>query len=188
MPHSLQSKLLRAIQEREIERVGGKNPIKVNVRIIAATNRDLLTEVHEGRFRSDLYYRLNVFPITIPALRDRKEDIPMLANHFIQRFARSVGKKVTSISQKALADLQTYNWPGNIRELEHTIERSIILSTGPILKEIHLNTTLPERLHPARTEQQQQIRTLKENERDHILHTLVRLRGKISGHGGAANN
>ena len=186
MPHSLQSKLLRAIQEREIERVGGKNPIRINVRIIAATNRDLLTEVHEGRFRSDLYYRLNVFPITIPALRDRKEDIPMLANYFMQRFARSVGKKITSISQKALADLQAYSWPGNIRELEHTIERSIILSTGPILKEIHLNTMLMDRLHPAKTDQQQQIRTLKENERDHILHTLVRLRGKISGHGGAA--
>jgi formate hydrogenlyase transcriptional activator len=186
MPLSLQTKLLRAIQEREVERVGGKNPIHVNVRIIAATNRDLLTEVYEGRFRSDLYYRLNVFPITIPALRDRKEDIPMLANHFMQRFSRSIGKKFTSIAAKPLADLQAYNWPGNIRELEHAIERSIILSTGPVLKEIHLNTMNLDRLYPQKQEEEQAIRTLKENERDHILHTLVRLKGKISGHGGAA--
>jgi formate hydrogenlyase transcriptional activator len=186
MPHSLQAKLLRAVQEREIERIGGKNPIKVNVRIIAAANRDLLTEVHAGRFRGDLYYRLNVFPITIPPLRDRREDIPMLANHFMQRFARTVGKKITSIAPKALADLQAYNWPGNIRELEHAIERSIILTAGPILKDIHLNTMNLDRLHPAKTEEQQAIRTLKENERDHILRTLVRLKGKISGHGGAA--
>jgi transcriptional regulator with GAF, ATPase, and Fis domain len=186
MPHSLQAKLLRAIQEREIERVGGKSPIRVNVRIIAATNRDLLTEIHAGRFRGDLYYRLNVFPITIPALRDRKEDIPMLANHFMQRFARSVGKKITSISPKALADLQAYNWPGNIRELEHAIERSIILAPGSILKEIHMNTMNLDRLQPTKMEDQQAIRTLKENERDHILRTLVRLKGKISGHGGAA--
>jgi transcriptional regulator with GAF, ATPase, and Fis domain len=186
MPLSLQTKLLRAIQEREIERVGGKNPIYVNVRIIAATNRDLLMEVYEGRFRRDLYYRLNVFPITIPALRDRKEDIPMLANHFMQRFSRSVGKKFTSIAPKPLADLQGYNWPGNIRELEHAIERSIILSTGPVLKEIHLNTMNLDRLYPQKQEEEQTIRTLKENERDHILRTLVRLKGKISGHGGAA--
>ena len=186
MPHSLQAKLLRAIQEREIERVGGKAPIQVNVRIIAATNRDLLTEVHAGRFRSDLYYRLNVFPITIPALRDRKEDIPMLANHFMQRFARSVGKKFTGIAPKALTDLQAYGWPGNIRELEHAIERSIILSPGPILKDIHLNTMSLDRLQPSKMEEQQSIRTLKENERDHILRTLIRLKGKISGHGGAA--
>ena len=186
MPLSLQTKLLRAIQEREIERVGGKNPIYVNVRIIAATNRDLLMEVYEGRFRRDLYYRLNVFPITIPALRNRKEDIPMLANHFMQRFSRSVGKKFTSIAPKPLADLQGYNWPGNIRELEHAIERSIILSTGPVLKEIHLNTMNLDRLYPQKQEEEQTIRTLKENERDHILRTLVRLKGKISGHGGAA--
>jgi formate hydrogenlyase transcriptional activator len=186
MSPSLQAKLLRAIQEREIERVGGKSPIRVNVRIIAATNRDLLTEVHAGRFRNDLYYRLNVFPITIPALRDRKEDIPMLANYFMENFARSVGKKITSISPKALADLQAYSWPGNIRELEHTIERSIILSTGPVLKEIHLNTMNMDRPLPSKTDQQP-IQTLKENERDHILHTLVRLKGKISGQGGAAH-
>jgi formate hydrogenlyase transcriptional activator len=186
MPHSLQAKLLRAIQEREIERVGGKNPIRINVRIIAATNRDLLTEVHAGRFRNDLYYRLNVFPITIPALRDRKEDIPMLANHFMLRFARGVGKKFTGIAPKALADLQACSWPGNIRELEHAIERSIILSPGPILKDIHLNTMSLDRLLPAKTEEPQTIRTLKENERDHILRTLVRLKGKISGLGGAA--
>ena len=110
----------------------------------------------------------------------------MLANYFMQRFARSVGKKITSISQKALADLQAYSWPGNIRELEHTIERSIILATGPILKEIHLNNMSMDRLLPAKTDQQR-VQTLKENERDHILHTLVRLKGKISGQGGAAH-
>ena len=188
MPPILQAKLLRAIQEREIERVGGKNPIKVNVRIIAATNRELRQEVEAGRFRSDLFYRLNVFPITIPPLRDRKEDIPMLANHFIRRFARSIGKKVTSISQRALAELQAYDWPGNIRELEHTLERSMILSNGPTLKDIYLHALRLERPHQQLQESADTpIKTLRENERDHILKTLIRLKGKISGHGGAAH-
>ena len=188
MPPILQAKLLRAIQEREIERVGGKSTIKVNVRIIAATNRDLRQEVETGRFRSDLFYRLNVFPITIPPLRDRKEDIPMLANHFIRRFARSIGKKVTGISHRALADLQAYDWPGNIRELEHTLERSMILSTGSTLKDIHLHALRLERPQPASQDSADQpIKTLRENERDHILKTLIRLKGKISGNGGAAH-
>src|ERR1700722_11962038 len=185
MPLSLQTKLLRAIQERELERVGGKNPIHVNVRIIAATNRDLLTEVHAGRFRSDLYYRLNVFPITIPALRDRKEDIPMLANHFLQRFARSVGKKFTSITQKAIADLQAYNWPGNIRELEHAIERSVLLTPGDTIKEIHLprprgsSAGLPEN-------EDGSIKTIDENEKEYILKVLRVVKGRVGGAGGAA--
>ena len=190
MPPILQAKLLRAIQEREIERVGGKNPIKVNVRIIAATNRDLRTEVEAGRFRSDLYYRLNVFPITIPPLRDRREDIPMLANHFIQRFARTIGKKVTGISQRALAELEAYHWPGNIRELEHTLERSIILSNSPTLKDIHLHALQLDQPKGSGQEQSpddQPIKTLRENEREHIIKTLIRLKGKISGHGGAAH-
>ena len=189
MPPILQAKLLRAIQEREIERVGGKNPIKVNVRIIAATNRDLRQEVESGRFRSDLFYRLNVFPITIPPLRERREDIPILANHFIRRFARSIGKKVTGISTRALSELQAYDWPGNIRELEHTLERSMILSSGTTLKDIHLHALKLER--PQTTAQEsiadQSVKTLRENERDHILKTLIRLKGKISGHGGAAH-
>ena len=187
MPPILQAKLLRAIQEREIERVGGKNPIKVNVRIIAATNRELRQEVEAGRFRSDLYYRLNVFPITIPPLRERKEDIPMLANHFIRRFARSIGKKVTGISSRALAELQAYDWPGNIRELEHTLERSMILSTGSTLKDIYLHALRLERPQQQQETADTPIKTLRDNERDHILKTLIRLKGKISGHGGAAH-
>jgi transcriptional regulator with GAF, ATPase, and Fis domain len=190
MPPILQAKLLRAIQEREIERVGGKSPIKINVRIVAASNRDLRQEVEAGRFRSDLFYRLNVFPITVPPLRERKEDIPMLANHFIRRFARSIGKKVTGISARALAELQAYSWPGNIRELEHTLERSMILSTGTTLKDIHLHALKLENLQPGQQQTcgaEQPIKTLRENERDHILKTLIRLKGKISGHGGAAH-
>ena len=186
MPPVLQAKLLRAIQEREIERVGGKGTIRVNVRIIAATNRELLQEVEQGRFRSDLFYRLNVFPITIPPLRDRKEDIPMLANHFIRRFSRTIGKKINSISTQALDVLGAYHWPGNIRELEHTLERSVILCNGPVLKDIRLHALKTENIPGPAKEKDQPIKTLKDNERDHILRTLIRLKGKISGHGGAA--
>ncbi len=184
MPLDLQVKLLRVLQEKEVERIGGKTIIKVDVRIIAATNRDLQKEVSEGRFRRDLYYRLNVFPITLPPLRDRIEDIPALAKHFIERLSRSTGKKITGISQKAMHDLGMYNWPGNVRELEHLLERSILLATSPVIKEIHL--PLAGRTELMNSVQGDYIKTLEDNERDHIIAVLKRCNGKIFGFGGAA--
>ncbi len=128
IPIALQAKLLRVLQEREFERVGGSRTIKVNVRIIATSNRDLLSHVSKGEFRQDLYYRLNVFPVHVPALRERVEDIPMLANHFLERFTRKHGAKVTGFSDSACAVMLAYRWPGNVRELQNTVERAVILS------------------------------------------------------------
>src|SRR5437870_9282017 len=184
MPLELQVKLLRAIQEKEIERVEGKSTIQINVRIIAATNRNLRKEVNEGRFRMDLYYRLNVFPITVPPLRERRKDIPVLVSHFIARYARKRGKKVTNISHKVLQDLLAYSWPGNVRELEHLIERSILLTTGSTINEMHLPVI--ERNDVASTVEDFHIKTIEENERDHIIKVLIKCNGKISGDGGAA--
>jgi len=181
---ALQVKLLRALQEKEIERVGGRGVIKTNVRIIAATNRNLAHEVEQGRFRSDLYYRLNVFPITIPPLRDRKEDIEDLAMHFIRRFAKKTGKEVKTISKTVAKTLAAYPWPGNIRELEHLIERSVLLNKGPVIREIYLPKIAYKQQDS--TEGENRIKTIFENERDHILTTLKLCKGKISGIGGAA--
>jgi DNA-binding NtrC family response regulator len=128
IPLQLQAKLLRALQEREFERVGGSRTIKVNVRIIATSNRDLIANVTSGAFRQDLYYRLNVFPVHVPALRERVEDIPLLAEHFLRRFVRKHGVKVTGFADSARALMLTYRWPGNVRELQNTIERAVILS------------------------------------------------------------
>ncbi len=128
IPLALQAKLLRVLQEREFERVGGNRTIKVNVRIVATSNRDLLSYVEKGDFRQDLYYRLNVFPVHVPALRERLEDIPVLAEHFLRRFSRKHGVKVTGFSDSARAAMQAYRWPGNVRELQNTIERAVILS------------------------------------------------------------
>jgi DNA-binding NtrC family response regulator len=128
IPPSLQAKLLRVLQEREFERVGGSRTIKVNVRIIATSNRDLMSNVSKGEFRQDLYYRLNVFPVHVPALRERLEDIPILAEHFLRRFARKHGVKVTGFSEPASLALLEYRWPGNVRELQNTVERAVILS------------------------------------------------------------
>lgn len=133
VPPAIQVKLLRVIQEREFERLGGTKTLKVDVRLIAATNRDLRAALEEGTFRQDLYYRLNVIAIDIPPLREHKEDIPALANFFLQRFAKSSGKNVTGISPDALELLAQFHWPGNARELENTIERSITFASGPIL-------------------------------------------------------
>jgi DNA-binding NtrC family response regulator len=128
IPLALQAKLLRVLQEREFERVGGNRTIKVNVRIVATSNRDLLSYVEKGDFRQDLYYRLNVFPVHVPALRERLEDLPVLAEHFLRRFSRKHGVKVTGFSDSARSAMQAYRWPGNVRELQNTIERSVILS------------------------------------------------------------
>src|SRR6185436_18351123 len=129
---------LRILQAKEFERVGGSKTIKTDVRVIAATNRNLEKEVGEGRFRLDLYYRLNVFPIQLPPLRERTEDIPALAYHFINIYNRKAGKKITGLSDKALKNFAAYHWPGNIRELENLIERNVLLAKGTIIEDIAL--------------------------------------------------
>ncbi|SHM85653.1 sigma 54-interacting transcriptional regulator [Chitinophaga sp. CF418] len=182
MPVDLQVKLLRALQEKEIERIGGKGPIKVDVRIIVATNRNLKKEVAEGRFREDLFYRLNVFPITLPPLRERKEDIPALANHFIGKYSRNAGRKEMSISSKAMKELMSYNWPGNVRELEHLLERSVLLTSGNVIKEIDLPVIYKNTVK----EEKDYTKTLAEMEREYIIEVLKRCNGKVFGPGGAA--
>ncbi len=182
MPLDLQSKLLRAIQEKEIERVGGKETLKVDVRIIAASNRNLENEVKSGNFRSDLYYRLNVFPIVVPPLRERKTDISILANYFLERSSKNIGKKITSISKEVMEELMNYNWPGNVRELEHLIERGVILNND-IIEEIHLPQIEPREDSGSEIGI---IKTIQENERDHILKVLKKCKGKKSGAEGAA--
>ena len=181
----LQVKLLRVLQEKEIERIGGKHSIKVDVRIITATNRNLQKEVKEGRFRSDLFYRLNVFPVTLPSLRQRKEDLPLLVPHFIDRFSRNTGKKITGVSSRAMKEIMAYQWPGNIRELEHLIERLVLLAEGPIIKSTHLPLfesfeATPE--PPA----DRGVQTITEMEKDHIVRVLEQCNWKVSGIGGAA--
>ncbi len=129
----LQAKLLRVLQEREFERVGTAETVKVDVRVIATTNRDLRQEIREGRFREDLYFRLNVVPIHLPPLRERREDIPLLVEHFIQKYAEENGKRIEGISERALELMMQYDWPGNVRELENAVEQAVVLSRGPIL-------------------------------------------------------
>ncbi|MBX2897916.1 MAG: sigma 54-interacting transcriptional regulator [Cyclobacteriaceae bacterium] len=181
MPMEMQAKLLRVLQQKEIERIGGRSPIKIDVRIIAATNRNLEKEVAEGRFRLDLYYRLNIFPIVLPSLRERKEDIPLLIEHFIHYFNRKAGKKITGISDKVMNQLIQYDWPGNVRELENMIERSILLAKSNIINEMILPT-----LHPQENIFDNHIKSIEENERDHIINALKKTKGKIWGEGGAA--
>ena len=146
----LQTKLLRFLQEREFDRVGGVRPIHVDVRIVAATNRDLDVAVKEGRFREDLFHRLNVVPIMLPPLRERREDIPALAHHFLQRFAEEAKKNLTEISEEALEKLSAYEWPGNVRELANIIERAVVLGQGQSISSLDL----PPRIVAARTESQ----------------------------------
>jgi len=133
MSLTLQSKLLRVLQEREFEPLGAERTEKVDVRVIAATNRDLRQMVSDGRFQEDLFYRLNVIPIEIPPLRERREDIRPLVEHFVRKHAQRTGRRIERIDDDALADLQRYDWPGNVRELENTIERAVVLSPGPII-------------------------------------------------------
>lgn len=182
LPLELQVKLLRVIQEREFERIGGKNTIKVDVRIIAATNRNLEDEVAAGRFRSDLYYRLNVFPIHLPPLRERKEDVVPLANFFLNRYSKQTGITVKGMTPGVANTLHDYEWPGNVRELEHLIERSVLLANGNMLREIYLPGTKEDLPTPDPA----QTQTLEARERHHIIGTLKRCCGKIGGDGGAA--
>ena len=184
MPLELQVKLLRVLQEKEIERVGGEGPIKVKVRIIAATNRDLRKEVELGRFRADLYYRLNVFPIVLPPLRERMEDLPALTSHFVTRLARSIGKKVMGVSQKVMNEMMAYRWPGNIRELEHVIERCVLLTDSEVIRNIHLPVgDLPQ---PDTLVKEHFTTPINEMEKAYIIEILRKCKGKVQGAGGAA--
>lgn len=185
MPLEVQVKLLRALQEKEIERIGGNAPVKVDVRIIAATNRDLEAEVAAGRFRADLYYRLNIFPVHLAALRDRRDDVPLLADHFLRKLAHKTGARVTSISRNALLQLMHYHWPGNIRELEHVMERSMLLAGDRVLRQTYLPAAP---VHGKKTDAQTgfRIKTIEENEKEHIINTLRYCKGKVSGNFGAA--
>ncbi|MGB7572762.1 MAG: sigma 54-interacting transcriptional regulator, partial [Thermodesulfobacteriota bacterium] len=179
LPLEVQAKLLRVIQHNEFERLGSSQTIKVDVRIVATTNRNLEEEVRKGRFRQDLYYRLNVFPITVPPLRQRKEDIPLLVQAFIERYSRKLGKQITSIQKETLKALQDYPWPGNIRELESIIERAVILCPGPVLE-------LADKLEISSLSLSSTLRTLEETERNQILKTLSETRWRIEGKDGAA--
>jgi DNA-binding NtrC family response regulator len=184
MPVDLQVKLLRVLQEKEIEPIGGRSSVKIDVRVIAATNRNLEKEVAEGRFRLDLYYRLNVFPIELPPLRERSEDIPALADHFIHIYNRKAGKKISGIAEKVLRNMMAYPWQGNIRELENLIERSVLMAKGTVIEDIFLSTKHAKEA-PA-TSQHLQIKTIHENEKDHIINILKKCNGRIWGAGGAA--
>jgi transcriptional regulator with GAF, ATPase, and Fis domain len=183
LPLEAQAKLLRVIQERELERVGGKQIIKIDVRLIVATNRNLEDEVKAGRFRADLYFRLNVFPISLPPLRDRAEDIEPLTHFFVEKYSRNTGRKIRKISPKVMQQLRSYTWPGNVRELEHLIERSILLTTDGSLDEIYI----PQNNDPEKQDQAFLLnRSLEDVERSYIIQTLKRCAGKISGTGSAA--
>ena len=178
--------LLRVLQEREFERVGGGQPICVNVRVIAATNRDLNAAVAKGTFRQDLFYRLNVFPIEVPPLRERKEDILMLVEYFLQRYATRAGKDIHSIDKKTLDLLQCYAWPGNIRELQNVIERSVILSSGEVFSvdELWLSKETPR--SALEMKNSQSGHSEPRSEREIIEAALAEARGRVSGSRGAA--
>ena len=180
IPLALQPKLLRVLQDREFERLGGTQTLKVDFRLIAATNRDLAEVVRQNEFRSDLYYRLNVFPIRVPPLRERREDIRLLVEHFVQKFARRMNKSITSVPKRTMDALMEWEWPGNVRELENFIERSVILTQGSVLV-----APLSE-LEPITTDKKSADETLETAEREHILRALRESNGQIGGLRGAA--
>jgi formate hydrogenlyase transcriptional activator len=182
IPLELQPKLLRMLQEREFERLGSTRTKRVDIRVVAATHRDLEGMILEKQFRSDLYYRLNVVPIFLPPLRERPKDIPLLVQHFVQQFARELGKTIEMIPSGAMDTLRHYPWPGNIRELENVIERAVILSPGPVLQISHHD--LSSRIAPSQYTDRPQ--TLEEVERNHILTTLKETGWILSGPAGAA--
>jgi len=191
MPMSLQAKLLRVLQEREVERVGGKKPVPLNIRIIATSNRDMAEAVAKGGFREDLYYRLNVFPVEIPALRQRREDIVPIARHFIVDHGGRVGRSGVSLSPAAEAALVAHDWPGNVRELDNVIQRALILSSGPIIGPEHLRLTPKPVADTAAAavsqspagqglglhDGEKRADNMKDLEREHILHTLAEVGG-----------
>ena len=178
LPLELQPKLLRVLQEQQVERLGGSRAIPVNVRVIAATNQDLWSMVQEKKFRADLYYRLNVFPINLPPLRERHGDIPLLVNYFVRKFAERQGKIIDSIPEEVMEALQNYDWPGNIRELQNFVERAVIMTTGQVLR---------PRLAELRTQAMSaEVRTLADAERAHIVATLRETNWVVGGPAGAA--
>jgi formate hydrogenlyase transcriptional activator len=180
IPLELQTKLLRVLQEREFERLGSSRTIRTDARLVAATNRDLAAMVEDREFRADLFYRLNVFPITVPPLRDRRDDIPLLVRYFVQQFARRMNKKITSIPAESMQALTRYHWPGNIRELQNFIERAVIISPGPAL---HAPVRELKRGGPSAGPE---VQTLAAAERDAILRALRDAGGKVGGPQGAA--
>jgi len=198
MPLDVQAKLLRVLQEHEFERVGGTETLRVDVRVIAATNRDLDTAVATGTFRQDLYYRLNVFPIAVPPLRERPDDIPLLVHYFLARYAAKIGRKITRVPPEAMRHLLVYGWPGNVRELENVIERAVILSRGPNLEvEPELLPSAPRMSPPppARAPEKEESTpaarvgrpaALDQVERTHILTVLHQTSWRIDGLTGAA--
>jgi formate hydrogenlyase transcriptional activator len=183
LPLNLQTKLLRALQEQEFERVGGNRTIRVDVRIVAATNRDLKKMVEENTFRADLYYRLAVFPVRVPPLRERPEDIPLLACYFVQKHARRMDRNIESISTRSIQALTSYDWPGNIRELQNVIERSVVLSDAPelhvALPELDVKSA-PVALYGRATNPSEAV------ERARILQVLRETKGMVGGTNGAA--
>jgi formate hydrogenlyase transcriptional activator len=184
LPLEAQSKLLRVIQERELERLGGKQTIRIDVRLIAATNRNLEEEVKAGRFRADLYFRLHVFPINLPPLRERPEDIEPLTHFFVQKYSKNTGRRIKKIAPRVMQQLRSYTWPGNVRELEHLIERSVLLTTDGQLDDVYI----PREADSEKQEQAYLLnRSLEQVERSYIIEVLKRCAGKISGTGGAAD-
>ena len=177
LPQDVQSKLLRVLEQGRFERLGSTKPLQVNVRIIAATNRDLARDVTEGKFRKDLYYRLNVFPIVVPPLRERPEDIPLLVWAFVRQYEKKMGKRIEHIPRKSMEDLQHYPWPGNARELRNVVEHAMIVSSG---KTLDINA--PQR---ASSEMPPNL-SLEDVERRHILCVLQKSGWRLSGQGGAA--
>ena len=179
LPLDLQPKLLQVIETGEFERLGSSNTTKVDVRIIAATNRNLEMEVRKGKFREDLWYRLNIFPITMPPLRERREDIPLLVSHFMDKISKRLGKSVAMIPVNVMDALQNHHWPGNIRELENVLERAVINSSGP---KLHLADDLKKRREDITTSN----RTLADIEREYILQVLEQTHWKVSGNNSAS--
>ena len=181
MPLELQPKLLRAIQEQELERFGGSRTIHVDIRLVAATNRNLKQMVEEGKFRSDLYYRLHVFPLNVPSLRERCGDIPLLTRYFVQKHAQRIGRNIETIPTSTLEALTRYDWPGNIRELQNVLERAVILSHGTSLQvevsELKSNTDTLYRRHSE---------VSQASERERILKALEEANGQVGGPNGAA--
>jgi DNA-binding NtrC family response regulator len=182
IPLDMQAKLLRVLQEKEIQRIGSNTIIKTDVRIIAATSKNLEKEVAEGRFRLDLYYRLNVFPISLPPLRQRREDIPLLVDHFIRYYSKKSGKNVTAVAENVMNSLIIYDWPGNVRELQHLIERNVLLASDDIIREDVLqNNNLA-----ADTKSNSLTKTVEEIEKTYILSVLEKCNYRIAGKDGAA--
>ena len=179
LPAETQVTLLRVLQEREFERIGSTKPVQVDVRVLAATNRDLAADVDEGDFRPDLYYRLNVFPVNVPPLRERIEDIPLLAEYLVERYAKKAGKKITTIDRWTLEMLQNYDWPGNVRELQNVIERAVILCETPVL---YMDETWLRHEAPSRAGQPIPFNAaLNTSEREMIERALSESAGRVGG-------